>query len=86
MCANKDCTSWFEVELFHHDEANLKQRHKYGCKLTWNHTDSLKCNMAFSGEIYFAEYSFETEMEENGTQKRINHVTKCIKTLCIYNI
>lgn len=33
VCASTDCTSWFEVEPFHHEEAKIEQRHKYGCKL-----------------------------------------------------
>lgn len=30
----------------------LERRHRYGCKLTQNRTDSLKMHMAFGGDVY----------------------------------
>lgn len=44
-------------------------------------------HMAFRGEIYIARYLFKTKSgNAKTTQKQINHVTKCIKMFCIYNI
>lgn len=90
MCASIDCTSWSDVDPFLRDEAKLEQRHKYGCKLIQNHTDSLKCTWLLVVKYTLPGIHFKqkTRVKENAktTQKHLNHVTKCIKMFCIYNI